>query len=299
MINILYKDIIMTLKELHFFYELSSNPQVTQVAQKLNISQSAISLAIKSLENKLNEQLFDRVGKKLILNEKGRFFKEKTFSHYLALKDAQNIFQENKLAGNIKIAASKTISNFLMPNIYYDFLSKYKDVKLDISTNNSNEIIDKILNSKLDIGLIEVDTQHSSLIKEKLSDDELIVVTSDENSPKEAFIDTIKKRWVLRETGSGTREIFINHIDQTAKELDVFMELQDFEEIKTIVLNNKETVTALSKVAVKKELEKNQLFEIKLKNIKLKREFYLIYHKEKSKNLLFETFVEFLKNRFI
>ena len=72
-------------------------------------------------------------------------FKEKTFSHYLALKDAQNIFQENKLAGNIKIAASKTISNFLMPNIYYDFLSKYSDVKLDISTNNSNEIIEKIL----------------------------------------------------------------------------------------------------------------------------------------------------------
>lgn len=64
----------MTLKELHFFYKLCSNPQVTQVAQELNISQSAISLAIKSLENKLNEQLFDRIGKKLILNEKGRFF---------------------------------------------------------------------------------------------------------------------------------------------------------------------------------------------------------------------------------
>ncbi|MCT7562221.1 LysR substrate-binding domain-containing protein [Aliarcobacter butzleri] len=288
----------MTLKELSFFYKLCENPQVTQVASELNISQSAISLAIKSLENSLNEQLFDRIGKKLILNEKGKYFKEKTLPSYLALMDASTIFQENKLAGNIKIAASKTISNYIMPNIYYDFLSKYKDVKLDILTINSSNIIDKILKSELDIGLIEVDTQNSSLIKEKLADDELIVVSSDEKHPQIAFIDAIKKRWILREKGSGTREIFMNKIGEIAKELDIFMQLQDFEEIKTIVLNNKNTVTSLSKVIVQKELDEKKLFQIKLKNLELKREFYLVYHKEKSKNLLFETFVEFIKSRF-
>ncbi|MFY9071475.1 LysR substrate-binding domain-containing protein [Aliarcobacter butzleri] len=288
----------MTLKELNFFYKLCENPQVTQVASELNISQSAISLAIKSLETSLNEQLFDRIGKKLILNEKGKYFKEKTLPSYLALIDASTIFQENKLAGNIKIAASKTISNYIMPNIYYDFLSKYKDVKLDILTINSSNIIDKILKSELDIGLIEVDTQNSSLIKEKLADDELIVVSSDEKYPQIAFIDAIKKRWILREIGSGTREIFMNKIGEIAKELDIFMQLQDFEEIKTIVLNNKNTVTSLSKVIVQKELDEKKLFQIKLKNLELKREFYLVYHKEKSKNLLFETFVEFIKRRF-
>ncbi|WP_323588197.1 LysR substrate-binding domain-containing protein [Aliarcobacter butzleri] len=288
----------MTLKELNFFYKLCENPQVTQVASELNISQSAISLAIKSLENSLNEQLFDRIGKKLILNEKGKYFKDKTLPSYLALIDASTIFQENKLVGNIKIAASKTISNYIMPNIYYDFLSKYKDVKLDILTINSSNIIDKILKSELDIGLIEVDTQNSSLIKEKLADDELIVVSSDEKYPQIAFIDAIKKRWILREIGSGTREIFMNKIGEIAKELDIFMQLQDFEEIKTIVLNNKNTVTSLSKVIVQKELDEKKLFQIKLKNLELKREFYLVYHKEKSKNLLFETFVEFIKSRF-
>lgn len=288
----------MTLKELNFFYKLCENPQVTQVANELNISQSAISLAIKSLENALNEKLFDRIGKKLVLNEKGKFFKEKTLSHYIMLLDAQNIFQENKLAGNIKIASSKTISNYIMPNIYFDFLSKYSDVKLDILTLNSSKIIDMILKSQLDIGLIEVDTQNASLIKEKLGNDELIVVTSDEEHEKIAFIDNIYKKWILRESGSGTREIFINHLGEIAKELDIFLELQDFEEIKSIVLNNKDTVTALSRVVVKKELKEEKLFEIKLKNIELKREFYLIYHKDKSKNLLFETFIEFIKSRF-
>ena len=288
----------MTLKELNFFYKLSENPQVTQVANELNISQSAISLAIKSLENSLNEQLFDRIGKKLILNEKGKYFKEKTLPYYLKLIDAQNIFLENKLVGNIKVASSKTISNYIMPNIYFDFLTKYEDVKLDILTINSTKIVDMILNSKLDIGLIEVDLKNSSLIKEKLCDDELIVVTSDEKQERNAFIDSIKKRWILRETGSGTREIFINKIGKIANDLDIFMQLQDFEEIKTIILNNPNTVTAISKVAVKKELDEKKLFEIKLKNLELKREFYIVYHKEKPKNLLFETFIEFLKSKF-
>ena len=63
------------------------------------------------------------------------------------------------------------------------------------------------------------------------------------------------------------------------------------------VLNNKNTVTVLSKVIVEKELKQKKLFEIKLKNIEFKREFYLVYHKDKTKNLLFETFIEFIKNR--
>ena len=289
----------MTLKELNFFYKLSDNPQVTQVAQELKISQSAISLAIKSLENKLEEQLFDRVGKKLILNERGRYFKEKTLPHYLAIIDSQKLFQKNKFAGNMKIASSKTISNYLMPDIYYEFLSTYTDVKFDISTINSTKIIENILNSNLDIGLIEIDINNSNLIKQKLCDDELIIVTSDENTPKIAFIDTINKKWILRETGSGTREVFINSLGKYAQDISIFMELQDFEEIKTILIDNKDTITAISKNAVKKELESKKLFQIKLKNFEFKREFHIVYHKDKSTNLLFQTFIDFLKSKFL
>ncbi len=289
----------MTLKELKFFYKLCDNPQVTQVAEELGISQSAISLAIKSLEKKLNEQLFDRIGKKLILNERGRYFKEKTILHYLALKDMQNTFQINKLAGKIKIASSKTISNYLMPDIYYSFLSTYSDVKFDILTINSTKIIDSIINGFLDIGLIETDTNHSNLIKEKLCDDELIIVSSDENMESDVFIDTIDKKWILREVGSGTREIFINKLGKYSLNLKIFMELQDFEEIKTVLLDNKDTISVLSKRAIQKELKNKKLFQIKLKNLNFKRELHLVYHKDKTKNLLFKTFIDFLKDKFL
>lgn len=250
----------MTLKELHFFYELAQTPQVTQVAKEFNISQSAISLAIKSLEQKLGESLFDRVGKKLVLNERGRFFKEQTYAHYVALKDAQTLFQTNQLAGRLNIAASKTISNYLMPDIYFNFLATHKEVSFDINSINSTQIIEQIVNSKVDIGLIETNLSHSNIIKEHLCDDELIVVTSDKSSPRKLFIDTIEKKWILREVGSGTREIFIDCLGDMAKELDIFMELHSFQEIKSILLKNSNTISAISRVAVEKELKAQTLF---------------------------------------
>ncbi|XOB63666.1 LysR substrate-binding domain-containing protein [Campylobacterota bacterium DY0563] len=289
----------MTLKELNFFYRLSDNPNVSQIANEINISQSAISLAIKSLEKKLGESLFDRVGKKLILNERGKYFKELTYEHFIAITDSENIFKKNKLAGKLNIAASKTIANYMMPNIYYTFLSKYKDVKLNINSLNSSAIVEQILKGSLDIGLIETSFDNPNIIKEKIIDDELIIVTSDKDAPKKSFIDTIDKKWILRESGSGTRDIFMNKLGILAKDINIFMELYEFDEIKKILIKNKDTITAISKVAVEEELKNKQLFQIKLINIDFQREFHLIYHKEKNKNKLFVTFKDFIESQLI
>jgi len=287
----------VTFKELNFFYHLCNNPQVTKLAVELNISQSAISLAIKSLEQKLNETLFDRIGKKLILNERGRYFKEQTYQHYIALQDAQTIFQKNKLAGTLKIAASKTISNYLMPDIYFEFLSIYPEVSFQLDSLNSSKTIEKVVTGALDIGLIETNLTHSNIIKQHLCDDELIVVTSDKNYPTEIYIDTIDKKWILREDGSGTKEIFINSLGEYGKDINIFIQLHSFQEIKTIILDNPNTITAISRLAVKQELQEKKLFEIKLTNISFKREFSLIYNKNKTSNLLFDTFIKFVEKK--
>ncbi|QDF28774.1 LysR substrate-binding domain-containing protein [Halarcobacter anaerophilus] len=289
----------MTLKELNFFYKLSENPTVSQIAQEMNISQSAVSLAIKSLEEKLGEELFDRIGKKLILNERGRYFKKMTYPHFLAIYDSKTLFQKNKLAGYLNVAASKTIANYIMPNIYYKFLSKYKDVSLNMNSLNTTQIIEKILKGELDFGLIEASCNDVNIIKEKIIDDELIVVTSDKKAPKKAYIDTISKKWILRETGSGTRDIFIKRLGSLSDDLNIFMELYEFDEIKKILLKNSDTVTAISRVAVEDELKNKELFQIELINIDFKREFNIIYHKNKTANALFETFKEFIKKEII
>ena len=96
----------MTLRELHIFYELSNTTHVGEVAKKLGITQSAVSLAIKSLENKMGEKLYDRIGKNLVLNERGKYFKTLTKKHYNALLESVSLFRKDTLLGELNISAS-------------------------------------------------------------------------------------------------------------------------------------------------------------------------------------------------
>ncbi len=284
----------MTLRELELFYALSENPHISHLAQKIGMSQSAISLAIKSLENKLGEPLFDRIGKKLVLNERGRFFKSKTHHHFLALKDGQNIFAKDKLSGLLKIASSKTIGNFIMPQIIFDFLSKHQDCSIQNNIANSTDIIRMVQEGSIDMGLIESVCEQSNIIKEKFGSDELIVVSSDrELSSRHHYIDQLfDKKWILREPGSGTREIFLKHIEAVAGDLRIFMQYKDSQEIKTLLLQNREAITCVSRYVVEKELRHDELFEVPIKNLSFQRDFFIIYHKNKYQSRMMEALIK-------
>ncbi|GAX87464.1 conserved hypothetical protein [Lebetimonas natsushimae] len=285
----------MTLKELQIFYKLSKLNSPSIVAKKLNLSQGAVSLALKSLEKDLGVKLFDRIGKKLVLNEYGRIFKAKTYNNYLELMDARNLFKENRLMGELQILASKTIGSFILPNIIFEFKQKYPDIKVVKQNENSEYIVNSIMNGKIDFGFIESEIEKNEIVKEKIGEDKLIIVSSDNNLKKKYFIDELfNKKWILRETGSGTREMFLNAIKGI--DLPISYETNSISEIK-ILLKNPDTITCISEYAVKDELKKKELFEIEVKNLYLKRNLYLVYHKNKIKTKIFEKFTEFVKKK--
>ena len=279
---------------------MAENPHISQLSKKIDISQSAISLAIKSLEKKLTEPLFDRIGKKLILNERGRLFKEETYKHYLALKDAQNIFTTNKLSGILKVASSRTLGAFIMPQIVFDFLSKNSNIKIEKEISNSSKIVKNVLAGDIDIGFIETSINEINLIKEKIGKDTLIIVSGDKNlANKEFYIDQLfSKKWLLREEGSGTREVFLKRLGNLAKEINIYMEFSGFVEIKGLLSKNFDAITCISRFSVEKELQRGELFEVKLKNISFERELFVVYHKNKYQSKLFKIFKEFSKDYF-
>jgi len=283
----------VTLKELELFYALSEHPHISQLAEKTGMSQSAISLAIKSLEHTLGEPLFDRIGKKLVLNERGRFFKSKTHDHFLALKDGEQIFGKDKMSGLLKIASSKTIGNFVIPQIIFDFLSRHQECHIQDTIVNSADIIRMVREGSVDMGLIESACDHSDIIKEKFGSDELIVVSSDrELSTREYYIDQLfDRRWILREPGSGTREIFLKYIEAVAGDLEIFMQYRDSEEIKTLLLQNTEVITCVSRYVVERELRSGMLFEVPIKNLSFQRDFFIIYHKNKYRSRMMEALI--------
>jgi len=218
----------------------------------------------------------------------------------LALKDAQELFTKNKLSGILKITSSKTLGEFIMPQIFFDFLVQHPNTSIIQDIKNSTQIIQMILDGIIDMGIVEIETNEPHIMKTKLGTDKLIIVTSDSTlANKSLFIDQLfSKKWILREQGSGTREIFLNSLGNTAKELNLFMQFTGFEEIKTLLKNNKDVITCLSKSVVLDEMQRGELFEVNLININLQRNLYLLYNKNKYKTNLFSTFQKHLQKSF-
>jgi DNA-binding transcriptional LysR family regulator len=97
---------------------------------------------------------------------------------------------------------------------------------------------------------------------------------------------------VLREEGSGTREVFLDYIKERIDNLNIFLELGHTESIKSILMN-RECLTCISKISVERELEEEKLHKVAVQNFECKRDFLMIYHKDKYHSALFEKFVFF------
>jgi DNA-binding transcriptional LysR family regulator len=280
---------------MEIFLNVVKSGHLTNVAKDMKLSQSAISMSVKELENILGRPVFDRINKKLILNEVGRAFYKEIDPIYKKLSDIEYEFKNSLNKGMIRVGASTTIVDYLMPPIICNYMNNYADVKISLKEGNSAEIVNLIKAGSIDIGFIEGIVSDHEVIEEKIGVDELIVVTADPTMNEEYYIDSLaRKRWVLREEGSGTREVFLDYIKEKTEPLNIFLELGHTESIKSILINHS-CLTCISKIAVQGEIDKGKLHQVNLKNFECKRDFLMVYHKDKYHSGLFEKFIYFSK----
>jgi len=285
----------LTLRQMEIFLNVVKSGHLTNVAKEMKLSQSAISMSIKELENILGRPIFDRINKKLILNEVGRAFYKEIDPIFKKLTDIEYEFKNSLNKGMIRVGASTTIVDYLMPPIICNYMNNYPDVRISLKEGNSKEIAEMIKEGSIDIGFVEGIVTDPEIISEKVGVDELIVVTADPKLTDQYFIDSLaRKRWVLREEGSGTREVFLDYIKEKTEPLDIFLELGHTESIKSILINHS-CLTCISKIAVQGEIEENRLYQVDIRNFECKRDFLMIYHKDKYHSGLFEKFVYFSK----
>ena len=283
----------LTLRQMDIFLNVVSCGHLTNVAKKMKLSQSAVSMSIKELENILGRPVFDRINKKLVLNEVGRAFHKEIQPIFQKLSDIEYEFKNSENKGMIRVGASTTIVDYLMPTIICNYMSAYPDVKITLKEGNTKEIAQMIKEGSIDVGFVEGFVSGSEIIKEKVGIDELVVVTADKAlSDSYEIAELANKRWVLREEGSGTREVFLDYIKEKVDELDIFLELGHTESIKSILMN-RACLTCISKISVKNELKDKKLYQVNVKNFECKRDFLMIYHKDKYHSSLFEKFVFF------
>lgn len=284
----------MTIKQIEYFLEICELTQVNECAKKMGISQSALSIAIKNLETSLGGSLFDRRSKSLVLNERGRAFKNAIIPVYERIFEIEKDMK-NLSMFNIKVFCSLNIGNYLLPPVLDEILEE-KSIRLDLSLKNTSEITEAILSNHCDLGIVEGRIHTSDLCVEKICEDELIVVTGNkEFAKKEYFIDEISDlAWINREMGSGAREIFYDNIPNEVK-LNNVLELNSIEAIKGCI-KGRNYLSCLPKFTLKEELN-NGIYEVKVKNINFKRNLNLIYQEHKTQNPCFVKTAENFKEK--
>ncbi|MGY0151652.1 LysR family transcriptional regulator [Edwardsiella tarda] len=272
----------ITLRQLTAFSEIVKTGSASAAALSLNTSQSAISTALSDLEASLNTDLFDRIGRRLIINGNGRYIYPKVCDLLERISDIQHAF--NTGSSILHLGTSSTIGSYFFPDIIADYQSESPGAKIDVMVDNTHEVIQAVLNHNIDIGFIEAPTSHPDLISQLWLEDELVVFTSSSNSILNNKItpDTLAEiPWVLREKGSGTRDSVNDLLLSKLPETKIAMELGCSEAIKRVVARGV-GVSCLSRKIIEHELSIGSLVEIPLSLEKLSRYLYIIHHKQKK-----------------
>lgn len=288
----------ITLRQLAVFAATARLSRITQAAEELCMTQSAASQSIKELESILGYKIFDRLGRKLQLNENGKAILSKV-TKMLELQAEIQQPASSKLQGPLKVAASVTISSYLMPAILADFVRQYPQVEPDLCIGNSEEVIARLMAGKAHIGLIEAPIMHEHLSISPWRTDKLAVFCASSHplaiEGKISIGSMCKQRWILREHGSGTRSVFVSAMQQQGGFIENSMDLARQEAIKQAVKANL-GLGVLSFLSIQRELELGVFKQLKTP-LNLNRQFSIVQSDHYQHNQIVITFRDFLRRQ--
>jgi len=276
----------ITLRQLQIFLAVAQSGSTTAAAAVLALSQSAASAALSELENTLAVQLFDRVGKRLILNDNGRLLLPQA-RHML---DAAHTIEQQFLAPNqagaeLYIGASTTIGSYLLPQMIAGYRLTQPQLRVRAMVANSADIVDAVSNFEVDVALIEGPCHASDVDVEPWMTDELIVIASPEHplslpGKKLSYKLLSEADWLLREAGSGTREAVEHALLPYLHHLPSACEFGNSEAIKRATAEGM-GISCLSRAVVQDLLESGRLIELPTPLPMLRRHFYMVRSKHR------------------
>ena len=277
----------MTLEQLRIFIAVAERQHVTQAASELNLTQSATSAAIAALEARYGIQLFDRVGRGIVLTKTGRAFLEEARAVVARAKAAAEVL--NDLAGlkrgSLTLAASQTVANYWLPPRIQAFQSACPGIDLHVTIANTEQVAQAVHGGQADLGFVEGDIDDPLLSARKIDGDQLIIVVGMKHpwvgqsriTPKSLS----STGWVLREKGSGTRAMFeaaVKKFGVKPGDLRVTLELPSNEAVRAAVEAG-DCATAISNLVVDPSITAGTLHRVRIEMPK--RSFYVLRHKER------------------
>ena len=252
---------------LKVFHSVATNLSFTKASKELFISQPAISKHIHELEVQYKTPLFDRVGSHIGLTHAGELLLSHTkqlLAAYRQMDFEMNLLTDN-FAGELRLGASTTISQYVLPPVLASFIKKFPEIKVSLLNGNSRDIEQVLREGKITLGLVEGTAHQSTLHYTPFMRDELVVVAHTGSSL--AAYDEISLKQlrtlplVLRENGSGTLDVVEAALAEhqvKLSQLNVVLQMGSTESIK-LFLENSEVLGIVSIRAVTRELMSGRL----------------------------------------
>ncbi|NOZ47910.1 MAG: LysR family transcriptional regulator [Chlorobi bacterium] len=288
---------------LKVFLTVAKRLSLTKAAEELFISQPAVSKHINAIEKEFKIKLFERKGNKIYLTHAGEILLEyaKKIENLYNKLDFEISALNNIKKGNLNIGASTTMTQYIIPPLLASFHHKFKNIRVNLINGNTEQIENALLNSQIDIGIIEGHAKRREFKYIKFLKDEIVLIAnSTHHLVKKGEINVEKLKeypLLLREEGSGTLDVIKFHLSKLNLKLSDFnieMNFGSTEGIKNYIRNSK-ALALLSVYSVLNELKGGEFAIIDLKDIEMSRYFHFI-KAEGQNDELSELFIRFAFN---
>ena len=286
----------MTLRHFEIFITVCNTMNMTAAAEKLFISQSAISQAIGELEKHYGLKLFERLSKKLYLTQAGQKL-ESYARHMIRMNQEVEMDMKKTLhQGFIRIGVSVTLGTHVLPKLVSHFKEKYPNCLIYVWENNTKVIENMLLTDQIDIALVEGETMSSDILVFPFMDDELVLICARQH--KFAALSSImpedlaNEDWIVREIGSGTRQTFEEKMAAQHLKWKAVWTCNNADTIKIAVSENL-GISVISRRAALAEIQNGILLQKKINGLTFRRQFKIIYHKNKYLTEPIRNFIDF------
>ncbi len=284
----------MTFRHLEIFLKTAETLSMSRAAKELFISQPTVSQAVSELERDAGVPLFERLGRKLYLTAAGSQFVEYA-AHIVALAaEAERRLSGSGIRNAIRIGGSMTVGTTILPGLAAGLVKRLPGCHIYTVVDNTARLSEMILRNDIDIALAEGEMKSGGIVSEPVMSDELLLVCgqahrfSELTSVESTMLNG--ERFIVREKGSGTRELFEDMMKLHAIEWYEAGVMNNIESIKLAVAEGL-GLSVLPAISIGNEADRGRLFAVRIEGISFTRSFSLFYHRNK---LLTDIMREFI-----
>lgn len=286
----------MTIRHINIFLAVCAcGCSATKAAQHLHLTQPAVSVAIRELEEHYGVPLFDRVGRRLVLTQQGRRFQAYGQRITALLEDLDRDLRHWDRLGRLEIGASLTIGSRFLPQAVRTFSARRPEAEVRVTVAPSIALEAALLDHRLDFALMEGHPNHPSLQWTAYQEDHLVLLCASQGPlapgqvlSQEAFA---RQKLLLREKGSGTREVFDRVMEAAGLAVVPLWESVS----NTALLQAAGAglgVAVLSRQVAADALDRGLVGEVFVEGLTFRRQFRAVWHRERALSSLARAFLE-------